>query len=76
MSSNPGVGLKLTEPRIQETNGPQAPSPQSYSIRTCMDVTERQKYQNELLSKRYEGKDFSLSTKEKMQVKVNQHSLT
>ncbi|KAL7546328.1 hypothetical protein ACHAWF_009655 [Thalassiosira exigua] len=64
LPSNPGVGLQLTGPRIQEhlsspsISGP-SPGPQSYSINGTMDLTERQKNQNLLLSRRYEGKNFS-----------------
>ena len=50
---NPGVGLKMTGPRIVETNANESigPGPQQYN--TSTKLTEREKAQNELLSKRY-----------------------
>ena len=61
LSFNPGVGLKLTAPRIQDNSRPSSagtPSPQSYSLKGTLDVTDREKNQNELLSKRYERKSI------------------
>ena len=57
-NTNPGVGLKLTAPRISKlvTSTLATPCPQSYHIKNfgIIDLTERQKIQNALLSKRYE----------------------
>lgn len=57
LPSNPGVGLKLTAPRIPDhpsSSDTHGPGPQSYSIGGMSDLTEREMNQNELLSKRYE----------------------
>mmetsp|Transcript_8476 Transcript_8476/g.20738 ORF Transcript_8476/g.20738 Transcript_8476/m.20738 type:complete len:157 (-) Transcript_8476:1364-1834(-) len=54
-TSNPGVGLKLTAPRIHDrtfSSDTPGPGPQSYSISGMSDLTERERIQNELLSKR------------------------
>jgi len=59
MTRNPGVGLKLTSQRISVYNSValDTPSPQSYCIRNgILDLTEREKKQNALLSNRYEKK--------------------
>lgn len=67
LPSNPGVGFKLTAPRIPDraSSSSGSPGPQ-YSISGTgipWDLTERQKSQNLLLSKRYEGKAaFSFSS--------------
>jgi hypothetical protein len=51
---NPGVGLKLTAPRISMALLSDSPSPQSYRVNNgMMDLTERQRSQNALLSQRY-----------------------
>ena len=61
--SNPGVGLKLTTPRIPAGScSDKSPGPQTYSIGGTMEQTSREKSQNLLLSKRYEGKNFSASS--------------
>ena len=53
---NPGVGLKFSAPRISYLHLIRdSPSPQSYRLKTgFLDLTEQQKNQNALLSKRYE----------------------
>lgn len=62
-NTNPGVGLKLTAPRISKliTSTLDTPSPQSYHIKNfgIIDLTERQKNQNALISKRYEKNSSS-----------------
>ena len=49
--NNPGVGLKMTGPRIVETKNTNGPSPQEYN--TSTKLTDREKAQNELINKRY-----------------------
>lgn len=65
ISFNPGVGLKLTSPRISNLVRPsssETPSPDYYSVKCgMMDLTERQKNENERLSKRYERKSIGSS---------------
>lgn len=55
--------MKLTAPRIPAgSRSDKSPGPQTYSIGGTMHQSERQKSQNSLLSKRYEGKNFSASS--------------
>lgn len=55
ITCNPGVGLKLTAPRISSmVVSSDSPSPQTYQVKnSTFDLTERQKNSNALLSKRY-----------------------
>ena len=53
MTNNPGVGLKLTAPRISSTSESTGPGPQSYEIPGSLHATDREKAQNELTSQRY-----------------------
>jgi len=53
MTNNPGVGLKLTAPRISSTSESTGPSPQSYDVPGSLHATDREKAQNELTSQRY-----------------------
>lgn len=52
---NPGIGLKLTAPRISRMAiEPDSPSPQMYQVKVgTFDLTDRQKNQNAILSQRY-----------------------
>ena len=52
--ANPGVGLKLTAPRNHAHDVHKAnPGPGSYQIPGGTDLTERERIQNEITSKRY-----------------------
>ena len=52
--ANPGVGLKLTAPRNHAHDVHKAnPGPGSYQIPGGTDLTERERLQNEITSKRY-----------------------
>jgi len=53
MTNNPGVGLKLTAPRISSTSESSGPGPQTYYVPGSLHTTEREKAQNDILSKRY-----------------------
>jgi hypothetical protein len=51
MIKNPGVGLRLTDSRIQKETESISPGPQAYNV--CIKLTERERNQNELMSHRY-----------------------
>jgi len=51
LSSNPGVGLRMTAPRIHEKRTPEGPGPQQYDVSD--EMTARERAQNELISRRY-----------------------
>ena len=63
-SKNPGVGMKMTAPRIYEERCVDGPSPQCYNV--TFALTEREIAQNKLMSQRY-IKDY---------VRVQQRKLT
>ena len=48
MTNNPGVGLKLTAPRISSTSESTGPGPQSYDVPRSLHTTDREKAQNEV----------------------------
>ncbi len=53
LKNNPGIGFHMTSSRIHAPEISQGPSPQCYDVR--FKLTEREKFQNELISQRYKN---------------------
>ena len=62
-NTNPGVGLTMTAPRNQTHDVHKVnPGPGSYQIPGSTDVTDRERVQNEITSKRYGSPGSSAPT--------------
>ena len=66
-TSNPGIGLKMTGSRIQKQNESIGPGPHGYNV--SFRLTDREKFQNELLSQRYKNWERNYQKEQRKDIK-------